>query len=100
MSNGVIKNCALGYCCPPPLQQKALAVTLKEIAEGEGSPALVGKSKEQERKLVAGESVAFYMHLAGGLIQRGMFSVSPEEEAHLKQEASPTEAELDAMLAE
>lgn len=94
MSNGILRNCASGACCPPPRQTKALAVTIKEIAEGEGSPMLIHK----DRRVVAAEPTEFYLHIAAGLIEQDLIGVLPEEAERLRKEGSPTDEELDEML--
>lgn len=82
--NDPILNCASGACCRPPMQQKALAVALMKIAE------------DGAFRLDADD----FLLLAEGLIERGLIGVSPEVAARLKKSPSPTEAELDALLAE
>jgi hypothetical protein len=95
MSNGPIKNCALGICCPPPLQEKALAVLVKESAETLPAPIAM-EPGSMLRKM----QTDYYLQIARGLIAKGVVGTTPEEAAHLKQEGTPTEEELDRLLAE
>lgn len=86
-NGGAMRNCALGLCCPPPTQQKALAVFLKRgIAEQEG---------------LAAWTTDELIHFAGYLMEAGVIGApSPAEAEHLQRAGSPTEEELDRMLEE
>lgn len=81
-NGGAMRNCALGLCCPPPTQAKALAVMLKRGTKDLGYTL----NKEE------------YLDVARILIDHKLIGTTAEEAETLQQESSPSEQELDQEL--